>query len=196
MPRPSPELGGRMSVTAIRRFSDASIRWAIWVAVWETDGPPAEATSRVSWVPVASKRKAASVRRVRTHSRATAVLEAAVAFTGSPSRAFSWATIFADTCWGATTATGIRCGVGEWKAPTYETMKASWTSRPPSTRPKALSVTASLNSAAKPGNLEAGAVGDPPEGGLEGAFTGASSHRRVKSPFHLQSRAHRATRPT
>src|SRR4051812_6047410 len=129
MPRPSPELGERMSVTVIRRFSDASIFWAIWVAVWETDGPPAEATSKVSLVPVGSKRKAAFVRRVRTHSRATAALGAAVAFTGSPVRALSWATIFADACGGATTPTGMRWGTGEWKALTYETTKASWTSR-------------------------------------------------------------------
>src|SRR5689334_4292720 len=171
MPRPSPELGDWMSVTVIRRFSEASIFWAIWVAVWETDGPPAEATSRVSSVPFGSKRKAASVRRVMTHSRATAVLEAAVALTGSPASAFSWATIFEDACGGATTATGMRWGVGEWKAPTYERTKASWTSRPPRTRPKARNVTASLNSAAKPEDLGAGAVGDGPVEGLEGAFT-------------------------
>ncbi|MTE17805.1 hypothetical protein F0L17_01375 [Streptomyces sp. TRM43335] len=106
-----------MSSVVISRPRDASTSSASRPAVEETAGPPAEATSRVSVVPRGFTTTAASTVRSMIMARASASLPAVRAFTGSPSGESSSSTTRSAVPPGATTATGISCGAGEWKAP-------------------------------------------------------------------------------
>ncbi|CAM5446107.1 hypothetical protein SMICM304S_09438 [Streptomyces microflavus] len=81
------------------------------------EGPPAEATSRVSVRRAGSTTRAASVRRSSSRSRASARSATGVTWRGSPGSASSRATISRSTAGGATRVMGTLCGSGAWKAP-------------------------------------------------------------------------------
>ncbi|GAA2158696.1 hypothetical protein GCM10009727_69680 [Actinomadura napierensis] len=106
-----------MSTVRTCRWRDRSIPAAICWVVLETAGPLADATSSVSVPPRGSTTIAASTVRARISRRARGSLGAVRALSGASFSAFSCAATCAAVRPGATTATGMRCGDGEWNAP-------------------------------------------------------------------------------
>ncbi len=80
--------------------------------------PPAEAMSSVSVLAAGLITSAALTASSRIRRRTAAGLLAAVACSGADGMRLSLVTIGPDSGAGATAASGMPCGAGEWNAPT------------------------------------------------------------------------------
>ena len=106
-----------MSVSLTERCWLASAAVMTCSAALASALPPAEATSSVSVFAAGLITSAALTDSSRIRRRAAAGLLAAVACSGADGIRLSLVTSGPDSGAGATTASGIRCGVGAWKAP-------------------------------------------------------------------------------